>query len=76
MVNTIITCACSLVGSLLAVLSGYKLLIYRVELLEKKMDKHNSVIERTYKIEESIAVLENKESVNNHRLTDLEQKVG
>ena len=42
--------------------------------LTKQVERHNSVVERTYAIEKSIGILENRESVSEHRLTDLEQK--
>ena len=45
-----------------------------LEELEKKVDKHNSVIERTYSLEETQAVLEEKIKVANHRIDDLEKK--
>lgn len=41
----------SLVGSLIAVVVSVKILLYRVEQLEKKVDKHNSVIERVSLLE-------------------------
>ena len=34
------------------------LMAYRLEQLEKKVDKHNQVIERTYKLEERASVIE------------------
>lgn len=37
-----------------------ELLEYRLTELEKKQDKHNSVIERTYKLEQNVAVLQQK----------------
>lgn len=44
--------------------------------LEQKQDKHNSVIERTYALEKDVRVLENRESVSEHRIHDIEEKVG
>lgn len=44
----------------------------RLEQLEKKQDKHNSLIERTYKIEERLNVIDEKLKVANHRIADLE----
>lgn len=41
----------SMVGSLIGVLASQKLTQYRLQKLEEKVDKHNSVIERTYKLE-------------------------
>lgn len=40
--------------------------------LEQKQDKHNEVIERTYKIESDIEVLKEQIKVENHRIEDLE----
>lgn len=51
------------------------LIEYRLMELEKKQDKHNDVIERTYKLEEQTAVQEQKLSEVNHRLTTLEGRV-
>lgn len=42
--------------------------------LEEKQDKHNSIIERTYKLESDVRVLEQKEKVSGHRLDKLEGK--
>lgn len=41
----------SLGGTFGGILVGSKLLTYRVEQLEKKVEKHNNLIERTYKLE-------------------------
>ena len=49
---------CVAVPSIIATLVGNSKTIYRIEQLEKKQDKHNSVIERTYKLEEDIKNLE------------------
>ena len=43
----------SLCGSWLANRKTLSLMLYRLEQLEKKVDKHNCVIERTYKLEEN-----------------------
>ena len=48
------------------------LIAYRLEQLEKKVDKHNTVIERTYELEKGYAVLEDKIKSAQHRLDDLE----
>ena len=48
---------------------------YRLEQLEKKVDKHNSVIERTYQLEKRADVVDEKIKVANHRIEDLEKEV-
>lgn len=61
---TIIVALITLAGSALGTFAGIavnsKLTSYRIEQLEKKVDKHNSVIERTYKLEEREKALEDK----------------
>lgn len=46
----------------------------RIEQLEKKMDKHNNLIERVYELEQHSAVVDEKIVVANHRIDDLEKK--
>ena len=50
------------------------LIAYRLEQLEKKQDKHNQLIERTYALEEKTGLLEERVKVANHRIDDLENK--
>lgn len=45
---------------------------YRIDQLEKKVDKHNQVIDRTYKLEQDELLIEEKIKVANHRIEDLE----
>ncbi|MCB7321308.1 hypothetical protein [Lacrimispora sp. 210928-DFI.3.58] len=63
----------SAIGAFAGVLTSARLTNYRIEQLEKKVDKHNTVIERTYKLEEAEAVLEEQIKVANHRISDLER---
>ena len=49
------------------------LVTYRLEQLEKKQDRYNNIISRTYELEKSEKVLEEKMKVVNHRVDDLEQ---
>lgn len=46
----------------------------RLDYIEKKLDKHNNVVERVYKLEQDQAVLLEKQSVANHRIHDLEEE--
>lgn len=62
----------SLLGSLIGVIVSSKLTQYRIEQLEKKVDKHNHVVERMYALEERVTVTEEKIKVENHRINDLE----
>lgn len=60
-------------GSLIGVLASNKLTNYRIEQLEKKVEKHNNLVERTYHLEEEQEVEKEKLKVINHRIDDLEQ---
>jgi len=40
--------------------------------IEAKQDKHNNLIERTYKNEKDISVIKEQIKVENHRIDDLE----
>ena len=76
--STVISAILALVGSLVGTFAGIitssKLTEYRIKELEKKQDKHNQVIERTYKLEERMELVEERQKVANHRITDLEGK--
>lgn len=63
----------TLVGSLAGILTANKLTNYRIEQLEKKVEKHNNVIERVFNLEKHEAVMEEAIKVANHRIDDLEQ---
>lgn len=76
--NTEIAVAClSLVGTfggtLAGILTANKMTVYRIEQLEKKVEKHNQVIDRVYGLEQRDAVEEEEIKVINHRIADLEE---
>ncbi len=64
----------AILGSIITNNRTKALICYRLDMLEKKQDVHNSLIERTYKLEEKYAVLDNKEKVSEHRIDDLERR--
>lgn len=45
-------------GSFAGILTSNKLTNYRIEQLEQKVEKHNKVIDRVYKLETGKAVIE------------------
>lgn len=77
MTDTIIVAGISLVGTLAGTFGGImtsnKLTGYRIEQLEKKVEKHNNVVERVFRLEDNDKLLEEKISVANHRIADLEK---
>lgn len=68
----------SLLGTVIGTYGGIrasnKLTLYRIDQLEKKVDKHNNLIERTFKLEETQSVIQEQIKVANHRISDLENK--
>lgn len=78
MTETIIVAVLSLAGTLCGAYFANRrsaaLIAYRLEQLEGKVAKHNSVIERTYRLEEQTVLLEEKMKVANHRIDDLERR--
>lgn len=57
-VNTLIQSGITGGIALLGILVSSKLTLYRLEQLEKKVDKHNNLIERMYKVEKDIAIIQ------------------
>ena len=62
----------TMIGTFGGILTANKLTNYRIEQLEKKVEKHNQVIDRVYKLEQRDAVIEEDIKVANHRIEDLE----
>ena len=77
MSKTIIVSLISLLGTLGGTLGGIlvsnKLTNYRIEQLEKKVEKHNQVIDRVYELEKRDEVEKEEIKVINHRVADLEE---
>ena len=55
-----------LVGTIGGILASAKMTNYRIEQLEKKVEKHNNVVERTYKLEGRVNEVE-------HEVKDLKE---
>ena len=66
MQGEILVAVLSLIGTLIGSWGGMKLMSYRIEQLEKKVEKHNNFAGRMPVVEEQIKVI-------NHRLEDLER---
>ena len=52
---SLISLAGTLFGSIAGIMTANKLTTYRVEELEKKVDKFNNLVERTFMLEQSTA---------------------
>ena len=64
----------SALGSIIGIICNTRLTTYRIKQLEKKVDKHNTVIDRTYKVESRLDVIDEEIKVANHRINDLEER--
>ena len=74
--NTVLVALISFAGTFAGTIGGIitsnKLTTYRIEQLEKKVERHNKVVERVYVLEKEKAVFEEEMKVANHRIEDLE----
>ena len=70
----IITGVLALIGTWLSNRKSSALIAYRLEQLENKVEKHNQIVERTYKLEETAQLLDERVKVANHRIDDLEKQ--
>lgn len=73
--STVIVALISLAGTLLGTFGGImasnKLTSYRIEKLEEKVDKHNNLIERVYRLEDNDKLLDERISTINQRVEEL-----
>ena len=90
MIQTLIVSLVTLIGTFGGILTAQKLSNYRIEQLERKVDKHNGVIEKTYGLEKDVKEIqkdierldseqrstENKVQEIDKRVTLLERKGG
>lgn len=58
MIVAILSLIGTIVGSLGGILTANKLTNYRIESLEKKVEKHNTMVERVYRLEMNEAIME------------------
>lgn len=70
-VVAIITGLCSLIGCIISNLTSHSKTIYRIEQLEMKQDKHNSLIERMYNVEKEIDLIKEKQIYEEKRVDEI-----
>lgn len=74
--ETVIVGAISLIGTLIGTLGGIltsnHLTLYRIEQLEKKVEKHNNLVERVFRLEDNDQLFEEKLNTQGARITKLE----
>lgn len=69
----IISFAGTAVGSIVAVVTANSLTNFKIEELRKQVEKHNTIVDRVYKLEASDQVRTEEIKVINHRIEDLEK---
>jgi hypothetical protein len=52
--DTVVVALISFAGTCIGSFAGMNLIKYRITQLEKKVEKHNLVVERTYRLEDDI----------------------
>lgn len=83
----LVTGAFTLAGVVITVIFGNRatakkikeqsdLTMYRIEQLEQKQDKHNTLIERMYHAEENIKVLNERQNNLIKRVDDIDHRIG
>lgn len=65
----LLSLAGTLLGSVFGILASNKLTSFRLQKLEEKVQMHNNLIERMYKVEE-------RSKSNSHRIDSIEEKIG
>ena len=56
----VLSCLGTLAGSVVSVLTANRITNYKIEKLEEEVKKHNSIIERTFKLEGRCDVFDEK----------------
>lgn len=70
-VSTIVVAVCGLIGTAIGSFSGMKLMSYRIEQLEKRLDKHNGVVDN---LVDRVYRLEQKDAIQDERISELERR--
>ncbi len=70
----LLSLAGTLAGSFFAQRKSSALIAYRLEELERKVQAHNNLVERMYRVEERTEIQEEKIKTANHRIDDLEKE--
>ena len=68
----LLSCGGTLIGSVVGILAANKLTNYRIEQLEKKVEKHNTVVERIAVVERDLKTAFNKVDDSNKRIGNIE----
>ena len=62
-------------GTVVGIFINTKLINYRLEKLEEKVNKHNNLIERTYELETKERLIEEKIETVHHRIDEINENI-
>ncbi len=71
---SIIGVAGSALGSIVGIFTSQKLVAYRLEQLEKRVQAHNNLVERMYRVEEKVARHGQQLAASDRRMEQLERR--
>ena len=74
-ITAVITGVCALIGTYLSNRKSAALVQYRLDQVEKKLEIHNNLVERTYKLEERTEVHEERLKEVNNKIDEIKRKV-
>ena len=74
-ISTLITAGFSLLGTFAGIMVSSKLTTYRIEQLEKKVEEHNNLIERVYKLEKKDELIDLTLKNMQEKVSDLGKKI-
>lgn len=74
-ISGLISAASAIIVCLISQRKVIALIEYKIEQLTNHVEKHNSVVERTYELEKKAEIFTEQMKVANHRIEDLEGKV-
>ena len=74
-ISTLITAGFSLIGTFAGIMVSSKLSNYRIEQLEKKVEKHNSLVERMFKLEKKDEIIDLELRNLTEKVSDIGRKV-
>ncbi len=73
-ISALIALGGSVIGTFAGIITSGKLTDYRLRELEKKVEKHNDLVDRIYLLEDRMNLYDEKNKVVNHRISDLEAR--
>ena len=65
----------TLIGSFAGIIAANKLVNYRLQQLEQKVQAHNNLVERTYHLEGEVELVHEQIKAVHHRIKHMEESI-